>query len=171
VCLATLPSPTATGRTSSAEEVAEALAACQNEDKMAELRARACTLLIATPDIDADIRAEALLNRGIIKQEADDLDGAIADLSEAITLNPEYPAIYAQRAGVYEEKGLLELALADLSALIGLVPDDADTYASRGDLHARLGDSKKAAEDYRAALKLEPGNEVANAGLRSLGAK
>ncbi|HVY43980.1 MAG TPA: tetratricopeptide repeat protein [Hyphomicrobiaceae bacterium] len=153
------------------DEVAEALATCQAEDKIAELRARACTLIIAAGELEADLRAEALLNRGIVRQEANDLDGAIADFSAAIELNPEYPALYAHRAGAYEAKEQLDLALADLTTVIRLVPDDADAYASRGDIHARLAEYEKAESDYRAALRRDPGHEDANEGLKRLGLK
>jgi tetratricopeptide (TPR) repeat protein len=153
------------------DEIAEALATCQAEDKIAELRARACTLIIATGELEADLRAEALLNRGIVRQEANDLDGAIADFSAAIELNPGYPALYAHRAGAYEAKEQLDLALADFTTVIRLVPDDADAYASRGDIHVRLAEYEKAQSDYRAALKLDPDHEDANEALRRLGVK
>jgi tetratricopeptide (TPR) repeat protein len=153
------------------DEIAEALATCQAEDKIAEVRARACTLIIATGELEADLRAEALLNRGIVRQEANDLDGAIADFSAAIELNPDYPALYAHRAGAYEVKEQLDLALADLTTVIRFVPDDADAYASRGDIHVRLTEYEKAESDYRAALKLDPDHEDANEALKRLGAR
>lgn len=170
-CLAALPAQGGSAYANPADEIAEALGSCQDEAKAAELRARACTFLIAASDIDADIRAEALLNRGIIKQEAKDLDGAMADFTEAIALNPEYPALYAHRAEAYEEKELLDLALADLTTVIRLVPDDADAYANRGDVYVQLDDREKALKDYREALKLEPDNEQASNGLKTLGVK
>jgi tetratricopeptide (TPR) repeat protein len=171
VCFAALPAQTGSLRADPADEIAETLASCQNEDKVAELRARACTSLIGTPNVDPDIRAEALLNRGILKQEADDLDGAIADYTAAIVLNPEYPALYAHRAEAYEEKEKFELAIADWTTVIRHVPDDADAYASRGDIYVQLDDREKAINDYRAALELEPANAQAQKGLESLGVK
>ena len=82
----------------SANEIAEALAQCQDEDKAAELRARACTFLITTRSVEDNIRAEALLNRGAVQSEAGDTDAAIVDFTEAIRLNPQYPAPYSHRA-------------------------------------------------------------------------
>lgn len=152
-----------------AGEVAQALADCQAEDKVAELRARACTLLINTASVEGHIRAEALLNRGIVQMEATNADAAIADFTAAIALNPEYPAIYAHRAEAYQDTGQLDLALTDLGVVIRLLPEDADGYADRGEVHLRLGDRDKAVSDFRAALKLEPGNEQAREGLRGLG--
>lgn len=170
-CLAALPTQGGSAYANPADEIAEALASCQDENKIAELRARACTSLIATPNVDGDIRAEALLNRGIIKHEVKDLDGAIADFTEAIALNPEYPALYAHRGEVYEEKELLDLALADFTTVIRLVPDDADAYASRGDVYVQIDDRENAIKDYQMALKLEPDNEQAREGLKNLGVK
>ena len=154
-----------------ADEVAQALADCQDDDKVAELRARACTFLINTRSIDANIRAEALLNRGIVQLEAANADAALADYTQAIEHNPEYPALYSHRAEAYQDTGQLGLALADLSTVIRLLPDDADGYADRGELHFKLGDRDKAVSDFRAALKLEPGHEQAREGLRSLGVR
>jgi tetratricopeptide (TPR) repeat protein len=153
----------------SANEIAQALARCQDEDKAAEVRARACTVLIGNKSIEDDIRAEAFLNRGAAQQEAGDTDAAIADFTDAIRLNPSYPAPYAHRADAYQEKGRLELALADLTTVIGLLPDDADSYADRGDIHALLGNRERAIADFTAALKRDTRNEQARDGLRALG--
>jgi len=153
----------------SANEIAQALARCQDEDRAAELRARACTFLIGNKSIEDDIRAEAFLNRGAAQQDAGDTDAAIADFTDAIRLNPGYPAPYAHRADAYQERGRLDLALADLTTVIGLLPDDADSYADRGDIHALLGNRERAIADFTAALKRDPRNEQAREGLRALG--
>lgn len=169
-CLLLLLAPGTMSR-ASGNEVAEALARCQDEDKAAELRARACTILITTKTIDDSIRAEALLNRGSVQLEAGDADAAIADFTDGIRLNPQYPALYSHRAEAYQEKGQLDLALADLTTVIGLLPDDADSYADRGQLHTLLGNQAPAIADFTAALKLDPQNEQAREGLRSLGVR
>jgi len=149
-------------------EVAKALAACQDEDKLAEMRARACTFIAAMHEIEPEIRAEALLNRAILRQGEHDIDAAIADLAAAIALNPNYPAIYAQRAEAYEQKGQLELALADRTKVIELEPS-AEGYTARAIVYGGLGQGRNAEADYRAALALEPDHEEAKAGLESLG--
>jgi tetratricopeptide (TPR) repeat protein len=167
-CLLLLAGPSVIAR-ASANEIAEALAQCQDEDKATELRARACTFLITTRSIEDNIRAEALLNRGTVQFEAGDTDAAIVDFTEAIRLNPQYPAPYSHRAEAYQEKGQLDLALADLTTVIGLLPDDADSYVDRGEVHALLGNHDSAVADFRTALKLDPHNDQAREGLRSLG--
>jgi tetratricopeptide (TPR) repeat protein len=169
-CLVLLLGPS-TGPDASGDEIAQALARCQDEDKAAELRARACTILITTKTIDDNIRAEALLNRGSVQLEAGDADAAIADFTDGIRLNPQYPALHSHRAEAYQEKGQLDLALADLTTVINLLPDDADSYADRGELHTRLGNQELAVSDFKAALKLDPQNEQAREGLRSLGVR
>jgi tetratricopeptide (TPR) repeat protein len=153
----------------SANEIAQALAQCQDEDKAAELRARACTFLVSTGNVEDNIRAEALLNRGAVQFEAGDTDAAIADFTEAIRLNPQYPAPYSHRAEAYQEKQQLDLALTDLTTVIRLLPDDADSYVDRGEVHALLGNHDSAVADFRTALRLDPHSDQAREGLRSLG--
>jgi tetratricopeptide (TPR) repeat protein len=150
------------------DAVAQELADCQDEEKPAEQRIKICTALIGTPDIDKALKAEALLNRGMARQDADDAAGAIMDYTEAITLNPEYPALYVQRADAYAETENFALAVEDMTRAIALEADDADHFAMRGELHAETGELALAEADYRKALELEADHEQALAGLKKL---
>ena len=149
------------------DAVAQELADCQDEAKPAEQRIKICTALIGTPDIDKALKAEALLNRGMARQDAD-AAGAIIDYTEAITLNPEYPALYVQRADAYAETEDFALAIEDMTRAIALEADDADHFATRGELHAETGDLALAEADYRKALELEADHAQALAGLKEL---
>ncbi len=150
------------------DAVAQELADCQDEEKPAEHRVKICTVLIGMPDIDKALKAEALLNRGMARQDADDAAGAIGDYTEAIALNPEYPALYVQRADAYTETEDYALAIEDMTRAIALEPDDADHFAMRGELYAETGDLALAEADYRKALELEAGHEQALARLKEL---
>src|SRR5262245_39161535 len=68
-----------------AEEDAEELAACQREGDAAK-RVELCTKLVDDKSEVEDIRAEALLNRGLAYASQNDDDKAIADYSSAIAL-------------------------------------------------------------------------------------
>lgn len=150
------------------DAVAQDLADCQDEDKAPELRVKVCTVLIGTHGLDDGLKAEALLNRGMARQDTDDLPGAISDYTDAIALNPEYPALYVQRADAYADSGDLEQAIKDMTHAIGLAPDDADSFAGRGDLYAETGEVTLAEADYRKALTLEPDHKEAIEGLKDL---
>jgi tetratricopeptide (TPR) repeat protein len=150
------------------EAVAQELADCQDEEKVAELRQKICTTLIGLAGIDDSLKAEALLNRGMARQDADDLEGAISDYTEAIALNPEYPALYVQRADAYAAMDNVPLAIKDVTRAIELVSDDADHFATRGGLYAETGDVVLAEADYRKALELEADHEQALEGLKTL---
>lgn len=151
------------------DAIAQNLADCQDEDKAPNLRVQVCTVLIGMPGIDDSLKAEALLNRGMARQDTDDLPGAISDYTDAIGLNPEYPALYVQRADAYADSGDLGLAINDMTRAIELAPDDADSFATRGDLYAKTGDLALAEADYRKALTVENDHEQALEGLKGLG--
>lgn len=150
------------------DAVAQELADCQDEEKAAEQRVQICTVLIGMPGIDGGLKAEALLNRGMARQDMDDLPGAIRDYTDAIVLNREYPALYVQRADAYADIGDLGLAIEDMTRAIALAPDDADSFAGRGDLYAETGKLALAGADYRKALTLENDHEQALEGLKGL---
>lgn len=148
------------------EAVAQELADCQDEEKPAEQRVQVCTALIGMTGLDDALKAEALLNRGMARQGTDDLAGAISDYTAAIALNPEYPALYVQRADAYADSGNIGLAIQNMTHAIGLAPDDADYFVGRGDLYAETGEPALAKADYRKALELENDHEQALQGLK-----
>jgi tetratricopeptide (TPR) repeat protein len=57
--------------------------------------------------------ADAYINRGIVNYYLKDVDGALADFSKAIQLNPRNPLPYRNRAALYKAKGNLAAAQAD----------------------------------------------------------
>lgn len=150
------------------DAVAQELADCQDEGKPAAQRIKICTALAGVAGIDNGLKAEALLNRGMARQDADDLAGALSDYTTAIALNPEYPTLYVQRADVYQEMDQVALAIKDMTRAIELAPDEADSFATRGELYAEAGDALLAEADYRKALDLEPDNKQALDGLKAL---
>jgi tetratricopeptide (TPR) repeat protein len=149
------------------DAVAQELADCQDEAKPAEQRVKVCTALIEVSGADRALKAEALLNRGMARQDVDDL-AALRDYTEAIALNPEYPALYVQRANVYQEMDEVALAIKDMTRAIELAPGDADSFVTRGELYAETGDAILAEADYRKALELEAGHAKALDGLKAL---
>lgn len=91
---------------------------------------------------------------------AGDLDGGIADLTEAIRRRPEgYGLPYAERARAHFRKGAFAEAAADCTKAIPLLPDWDDLRRIRARCRAALGDIEGAAEDLRAVGE-EKGGEV-----------
>lgn len=86
-----------------------------------------------------------------------DYDQAIADLDQALTLDPEYAEGYCTRAECRLEKGELDAALSDVDRAIALKPDYADAYATRGKLLQKKGDMASAKVDLQKAAELRRG--------------
>ena len=70
--------------------------------------------------------------RGVGKRAKGDLEGAIADFTKAIELNPEFAAAYNNRGGAKREKNDLDAAIADFTKAIELKPAYAVAYNHRG---------------------------------------
>src|SRR5206468_3498614 len=102
--------------------------------------------------------AEGFLNRAGARGFNGDMNGAIADLSRAIDLDPKSkPAVY--RRGAFKlQKEDYDGAIADLSRAIELSPNTADYYSDRGLAKLRKRDNDGALADYNGAINLDPKN-------------
>lgn len=152
----------------SADDIAERLADCQDDEIDNDERRTICSHIIDDASHPEDVRAEALLNRGIVFLEENKPAQAMADFEEAVRLNPTYPAAYAYRGEASKATGQLARALEDYDKAISLDDASSDLYAYRGDIHLKLGERDKARADFQAALKLERGHDVATAGMKAL---
>jgi serine/threonine protein kinase/Flp pilus assembly protein TadD len=81
---------------------------------------------------------------------------AVAELNQAIALNPQHYWSWVQRGICYEELGKYTLATGDFGACIGLWPDFAWGSFNRGYVLARSGHKEEAIADYTAALGRDP---------------
>ncbi|OHE76612.1 MAG: hypothetical protein A2107_06185 [Verrucomicrobia bacterium GWF2_62_7] len=98
----------------------------------------------------------AYYERGITKHRNDDLDGAIADYTHAIELNPEHPSAYCGRGGAYGLKDEDDKAIADYTRAIELDPKYARAFSDRGVVYRYKGDYDKAIVDLNEAIRLDP---------------
>ncbi|HEY5992424.1 MAG TPA: tetratricopeptide repeat protein, partial [Candidatus Udaeobacter sp.] len=103
--------------------------------------------------------ADGFLNRAGARGFNGDMNGAIADLSRAIDLDPKSePAVY--RRGAFKlQKGDYDGAIADLNRAIELSPNTADYYSDRGLAKLRKRDND-AIVDFTRALELDPKNAI-----------
>lgn len=94
---------------------------------------RSCSDLIAelsyqTPVTVSDRQAlaSAFNNRALARMAADELEGAAADLGEAITLAPDNWAILLNRGNLHLTSGNPQAALADYERVLAAAPEQAD---------------------------------------------
>nr|WP_275994404.1 GUN4 domain-containing protein [Argonema antarcticum] len=91
-------------------------------------------------------------NQGLsrLEKEKDQPDGklpdyeyenAIADFTQALTINPNFSLAYYQRAQCYLKLKKYQQAIEDNARVIRIEPDDGDAYAQRGRLYALIGDT------------------------------
>ena len=86
-----------------------------------------------TAQIKASPRsAFAFLMRGVARYENDDLDHAVADLDEALKIDPKYVPALIERAYLWQWRNRLDLAIADATKAIELDPKNSYAYVERG---------------------------------------
>ncbi len=100
-------------------------------------------------------------NRGNVRVRQNNLDGAVADYSEAIALAPTEPDPYLNRGAVWEAMGQWEKAIDDYNQVLQIDPDDPAAYNNRGNAEAGQNDWELAIADYQAAITLQPSFSLA----------
>jgi tetratricopeptide (TPR) repeat protein len=84
-------------------------------------------------------------------------DQAIAQFSEALSIDPNYAAAYEGRANVYFVQGYYSTAIADYDHIILLKPKYAYAYFRRAVAYYNKGDYERAIAGYNEAIKVNPG--------------
>src|SRR5580698_3420381 len=87
-------------------------------------------------------------NRAAAYHEQGDIDRAIADLNEAIRLDPKLAMALNNRGAAYSEKGDNDRAIADFSEAVRLDPKSATAFDHRGSAYHDKGDNDRAIADY-----------------------
>ena len=98
--------------------------------------------------------AQAYLNRGSIKSNRLDLDGALGDYDRAIKLDPNDAEAYFKRGRAFLVEGNSEFAIADFDRSIALDDHNPLVYAERGLAHRAKGHDTEAQKDFEHGLKL-----------------
>ena len=93
-------------------------------------------------------------NRAGELEDSEQWEEAIAELDQAIELDPEFSLAYVRRGNANFSLEQYEQAIADYDAAIELDPDSAYAYANRGSAYAAVGKRAQAKADYEKALPL-----------------
>ena len=102
-----------------------------------------------------------VINRGMAKEIKGDWDGAIADFSKAIELNPTFADNYQMRGTAKRDKGDLDGAIADFTKAIDLNPQDYNNYFNRGVSKQDKNDVDGAIADFSKVIELAPKHSYA----------
>jgi tetratricopeptide (TPR) repeat protein len=97
-----------------------------------------------------------------------DDDQKIAELSEAIRLNPNNATAYSKRGVVYANNKDYDRAVADFTEAVRLNPNNARGYYSRGVVYANKRDFDRAVVDLTEAVRLDPNNAASAASLEKV---
>jgi tetratricopeptide (TPR) repeat protein len=132
---------------------------CNSKD--ADTSITGCTALLASSHANKGEREFAHLQRGLSYAKKGNLDGAIADDSEVIRINPRQYMAWNNRGLAYAKKGELDHAIADYTQAIAVVPEMNLARFNRSEAYSRKNDYPKAIDDLSEILKREPKNSVA----------
>ena len=110
-----------------------------------------CSQLIAAAPGDAALYVQ----RSIAWAGLGRTEEALADLGEAIALEPDLGRAYHQRGAVWSAMGRHGEALRDLDRAVRLAPTAA-AYSDRASALLQLSREHEARRDYAAALALDP---------------
>ncbi len=110
-----------------------------------------------------ETRWKAIHNRGVSYALAGKYEKSIVDFTRVITLRPDFPNGWFNRAEIRYELGHYDQAITDYTKTLELIPDDFGAYTSRGHTYFRMRKFTEALADYTAAVELDEANAEAYA--------
>jgi tetratricopeptide (TPR) repeat protein len=106
-------------------------------------------------------RATAYQVRGLAYYQQGSYEQAIADFTQAISIEPDFDEAYSNRALAYGAMGDYEKALEDFSIVLQIRPNDSQSLVNRGLIYKQMGLSAEAIADYSQAIELNSNDAVA----------
>jgi tetratricopeptide (TPR) repeat protein len=94
------------------------------------------------------------LERGELKREHGDPEGALQDFEKAAELSPTMPLVNLYRGRLMADTGKLRPALDTFNQVAKQLPENPDVYIDRARLRLRLGERQEAINDYWKGLRL-----------------
>ena len=98
--------------------------------------------------------AKNLFNSGVDQYDQGDYQGAMADYTKAIEINPEYAPVYYFRGSAKDDLGDYQGAIDDYTKAIEIDPEFASAYNNRGIVRERVSDLEGTCRDWRKAVDL-----------------
>lgn len=112
---------------------------------------------IAMHDPLLNYRAETIVNRGIIRYDLGDHDGALRDFDRALEINPAFGNAYLNQAQVLVAEKRPDEAMAAINQGIALGATNLQVaYYTRGEIEDDAGHYAQAYRDYKKALTIKP---------------
>ncbi|KAM4680580.1 tetratricopeptide repeat protein 13 isoform 4-T4 [Amazona ochrocephala] len=117
-------------------------------------------LAIAYVLIGNGLYDEAIRHFSTMLQDMKNAELALFELSRVVSLEPDHPEVYEQRAEILSPLGRISEALSDLTKAIQLQPS-ARLYRHRGTLYFISEDYATAHEDFQHSLELNKHQPIA----------
>ncbi len=112
--------------------------------------------LTVSPVDETAPNAQFYFNRGVDRSKLGDKQGAIADYTQAIQIDPNYAKAYRYRGVARYNLGDNQGAIDDYTQAIKIDPNYANAYYARGDARYLLGDKQGGIDDYTQAIRIDP---------------
>jgi tetratricopeptide (TPR) repeat protein len=100
----------------------------------------------------------AYVARAIAYDDLKDYDRAIADIDQAVKLDPKDANAFYNQGVINEHSEDLDSAIIAYTKSLALAPRDAETYLGRGNAYRSAEQPEMALADYQKALELDPKN-------------
>jgi tetratricopeptide (TPR) repeat protein len=104
---------------------------------------------------------DTYLERGNAKSKNGDWNGAVADFTRVLAIDPQSSVAYNDRGTARQSKGDLDGAIKDYTQALTIAPQMAAAFDSRGNAKAARNDLDSAIADYTQAVQLDPTLAVA----------
>jgi len=98
----------------------------------------------------------AFYNRGNLRLNLGDLDGALADFDQALQTDPDDVMAYNNRGIAKLAKGDLNGAIEDFNHAIKINSRHPEPYANRGLVRLQQGKNAEAERDFARSIALQP---------------
>lgn len=95
---------------------------CESGAALAQDRIQACSAVVASSADDPARRAEALVQRGVLRGDLAQDARAIADFGKALRIDPRMVSAYIERAELHSAREAFEAAVRDYDAALALEP-------------------------------------------------